>query len=191
MARFKQHTKQRLYKKINAIKNTLKVWNERDLTMYGRILITKAMVLSQFNYLIACLPMPNNEVLKEIDDLILQFVRANKSAQKISKNILQLEKNKLGLNLTLMKEQTMGLKIAWVKRWINSTDSGWKNIIKHAFPLKENDFWSCNLMERDVWIVLQKYEKIPYFWKEVIKIWAESNFYVPNQKIPLIPKLKS
>ena len=80
-----------------------------------------------------------------------------------------------------MKEQAIGLKIAWVKRWINSSESGWKNTIKHTFPLKNNDFWSCNLMERDVWIVLEKYKRIPYFWKDVIKKWADLNFYIPNK----------
>ena len=91
------------------VKNILLSWNERNITMIGRILIVKSLILSQFNYFISCLPTPNNDRIKMIDDVILKFIRAYKSAQKISKEMLILDKNEGSLNLTLFQDQIVGL----------------------------------------------------------------------------------
>ena len=90
----------------------MNMWSQRQLTMFGRILVIKTMILSQFNYLLSCLPTPSGVKIKEVDRSIMHIVRANKSAQKLSQSILQNEKNKAGLALTLFKEQSIGMKIA-------------------------------------------------------------------------------
>ena len=108
-------------KRINTIKKTLLVWNQRQITMYGRILLVKSLVLSQFNYLLACLPAPADDKIKMIDDIILKFIRAYKSAQQISKETLQLNKDMGGLQLTLLQHQTAGIKSVGLKGYVNPT----------------------------------------------------------------------
>ena len=128
-------------KKNKCHKKTLKLWNHRKITMYGRILITKALVLSQFNYLLACLPSPQTNVTKLIDSEILQFIRSYKTAQKISKDILALNKNQGGLKLTTISDQIIGLKLTWIKRLCEDADSAiWKKIVNSYLPLHNNDF---------------------------------------------------
>ena len=156
------------------------MWSQRETTMFGKILLSKTLVLSQFNYLLACLPSPNKQRLTDIDNNIINFVRSNRSAQKISKNILQLEKNRGGLELTLMDFQAKGLKIAWVKRLTDANDSGWKDIVKKSLPLTGNDFWKCNTNMKDVTSIFSYSKNIPYFWKNVIINWCEYNFKEPN-----------
>ena len=63
----------------------MNLWSQRETTMYGKILLSKSLVLSQYNYLLACLPSPSKQKLDDIDNNILNFVRSNRSAQKISK----------------------------------------------------------------------------------------------------------
>ena len=173
-------------KKIASIKNLMNIWSQRDMTMFGKILVSKSLILSQYNYLLACLPTPNETKLKELDDKIINFVRSNRSAQKISKNILQLDKLKGGLNLTLMGPQARGLKITWVQRLTNSLDGGWKDIVRGALPLKNDDFWLCNLNKNDIPAIFGQYKSIPHFWKSVIKSWCEFNFYDPNTYAEII-----
>ena len=43
-------------KKVATIKNIANIWTQRELTMYGKVLISKTFILSQFNYLLSSLP---------------------------------------------------------------------------------------------------------------------------------------
>ena len=132
--------------------------------MYGRVLITKSLVLSQFNYLLACLPSPPESILKEIDEAILQFVRSYKSAQKISKDILALDKNKGGLKLTTITDQLIGLKLTWIKRIVEGDNSAtWKKVINSCIPMSIRDFLYCNTNLEDIKKCKYKFKNIPCF----------------------------
>ena len=167
-------------KKISSMKNIINMWSQREVTMYGKILLTKTFILSQFNFLVSCLPSPSEDRIKEIDDMILKFVRSFRSPQKLSKDIIQLDKFKGGLNLTLLKDQIIGLKISWVIRLIKNPNVGWKNIVMGALPLKIQDIWSCNFNKEDGKAIFLHSKNIPYFWKDVIMKWAGYNFYEPK-----------
>ena len=156
------------------------MWSQREVTMYGKILLTKTFILAQFNFLVSCLPSPSETRIKEIDKMILSFVRSFRSAQKLSKDIIQLDKNQGGLNLTLLKEQIIGLKISWIIRLISNSNQGWKDIVNNAIPLKNNEFWRCNIKKEDCKAVFNHYKKIPFFWKDVIVKWANYNFGEPS-----------
>ena len=112
--------------------------------------------------------------------MILQFVRSFKSAQKLSKEILQLDKSKGGLNLTLLKDQIIGLKISWVIRLFTDQNQGWKDIVNKSLPLRNDDFWTCNIKKEDCKSIFSFCKNIPYFWKDVIIKWASYNFHEPS-----------
>ena len=38
-------------KKILKMKNIMNLWSQRETTMYGKILLSKSLILSQYNYL--------------------------------------------------------------------------------------------------------------------------------------------
>ena len=103
----------------------------------------------------------------------LKFIRNNKSSQKLSKAILKVNKNWGGLNVTLLNEQSLGLKISWVSRLIIDSDQGWKNIVRYTLPLNNNQFWLCNFNKQSVHSVLSFYNDIPTFWKDFIQLWSE------------------
>ena len=48
--------------KINKIKNCIKVWKSRDLTLIGKVLVIKTLLLSQIGFLAESLIIPNKVV---------------------------------------------------------------------------------------------------------------------------------
>ena len=79
-------------KKIADLKKIIYIWSQREVTMYGKILLSKTFLISQFNFLVSCLPTPSRNILLDFDKKIMQFIRSFKSPQKISQDILQLNK---------------------------------------------------------------------------------------------------
>ena len=69
-------------KKIADFKKTIYIWSQREVTMYGKILLSKTFLISQFNFLLSCLPSPSRIILADLDKKIMQFIRSFKSAQK-------------------------------------------------------------------------------------------------------------
>jgi hypothetical protein len=53
-----------LKQKFAKIKNTMKNWDRRYLTLLGRITVLKTLILSQLNHI----PNPSDTQLKEMDD---------------------------------------------------------------------------------------------------------------------------
>ena len=148
--------------------------------MYGKILLSKTFLISQFNFLLSCLPSPGRNIILDLDKKLLQFIRSFKSAQKISQDMLQQNRNKGGLNLTLLKDQAIGMKLAWVTRLMSNSNQSWKKLISDFLPLKNNHFWLCNFNEKECPAIFARYKNIPYFWKEVITKWAKYNFSNPG-----------
>ena len=59
--------------KVDKINNIIKVWKMRNLTMVGKILITKSLLSSQLTYLSSVLTLPEH-VIKDINKTLFQFV---------------------------------------------------------------------------------------------------------------------
>ncbi len=67
-------------------KNILNSWLQRDLSLYGRVILSKAEGLSHFVYPSLSL-FVENKVAKEINNIFLKFVWKNK-AHKLKKEVL-------------------------------------------------------------------------------------------------------
>ena len=167
-------------KKIADLKKTIFIWSQREVTMYGKILLSKTFLISQFNFLFSCLPTPSDHIINELDKKIMQFIRSFKSPQKLSQDMLQLDKNKGGLNVTLLKDQVAGLKISWVTRLISNSNQSWKHLVNDTIPLKNNQFWLCNFKKNDVGGIVACFKNIPFFWRNVIVDWANYNYSDPE-----------
>ena len=59
---------------------------------------------------------------------------------EISQDMLQQDKNKGGLNVTLLKDQAIGMKLAWVTRLTTNSNQSWKRLVSDYLPLKTINF---------------------------------------------------
>ena len=60
--------------KLSRLKNTLRLWSSRDLTPIGRNTIVKTCALSQLVFLFLDLPNPPKSFLKELENIIFDFI---------------------------------------------------------------------------------------------------------------------
>ncbi len=78
-------------------KNILNSWLQRDLSLYGRVILSKAEGLSHFVYPSLSL-FVENKVAKEMNNIFLKFVWKNK-AHKLKKEVLSNSRADGGIDL--------------------------------------------------------------------------------------------
>ena len=59
--------------KVDNMITKIKCWEKRNLSIMGKVIITKTFLISQFNYVMQALFLPEN-VLKEINTIIFRFL---------------------------------------------------------------------------------------------------------------------
>ena len=82
----------------------LTAWQNRQLSLIGKVQVVNTLVASLFVHRMMVLPIIPNSVVKKLDNLIRQFLWNGKKA-KIAYNILQNPRTKGGLGLVNLKKK--------------------------------------------------------------------------------------
>ncbi|GFR92876.1 retrovirus-related Pol polyprotein from type-1 retrotransposable element R2 [Elysia marginata] len=103
---------------VEKIKILIKRWSKRDLSLYGKVVIAKSLLLSKLNYVIQSLAIPDDQV-KEIDRIIFKFLwqkkHSNKKAfEKIKRTVLCKHTQEGGLGMISVRHQQDTFKIQWI-----------------------------------------------------------------------------
>ena len=158
------------------IQNISKIWNMRNLTIYGKVLISKSLLISQLTYKLSMLPTPNIEYLKEVNALISKFIWSNKPP-RIAKDTLLLPIDKGGLNLIDLFFQEKGLKISWVKRILEETKQDLRKLAGLTIPDCDGLIWEANLKIDDVDYV--RIGNKGNVWDSILRAWCSYNYKEP------------
>ena len=67
--------------KIEKMVQIINRWNKREISLYGRIILCKTFLLSQINYVIQSLSLPE-PVLNEIDSIFFKFIWQKRGSKK-------------------------------------------------------------------------------------------------------------
>ena len=59
--------------KIEEIKKLIGLWNARNLTPYGKIIIIKSLLISKITHILLSLPSPTNELLNKLEKIFKIF----------------------------------------------------------------------------------------------------------------------
>ena len=157
---------------ISKAKNILAAWYNRGLSLLGKIQVVNTLIASLFVHKIMVLPMIPNKVIKNLDNLIREYIWNGKKA-KIAYHILQNSKKEGGLNLFNLKKKEIALKATWPQ--ILSKEEEYASMVYDIMRgncLKEN-IWRCHLNYEDVHVLKIKNE----FWKDVLQCWCQYNFF--------------
>ena len=172
--------------KLESLKRNLGVWAPRNLTPIGKITLVKSLGISQLVFLFSVLPKPPDTFIKEIESMIYSFIWSKKP-DKISRKTIIGDYSEGGLKITHVQSVITGLKIAWVKRLLNSDSKGsWKSFFELSMKdLGGKLFWICNLDCKD------KTKQVRNtFIREIFVCWSNLVFsqnpperYIHNQVI--------
>ena len=136
--------------KFDVSKTVVNIWHQRNLTMYGKGLIVKTFILSQWMYQITVLPVLGKEIDVRLNNIIFKFVWNNKP-DKIKRKVICGNTDTGGLRYPNMSYYLKSTKIAWIKRIFS--DSDLFNITSYFFkPMKalQKDVLKCNLCKDDL-----------------------------------------
>ena len=157
---------------LGKIKSIIKTWSRRTLTYFGKATIIKTLILPQIIYQLTNLPSPPDAYLKDIDNLIFEFLW-DKKRPKIKKSQLYLEHSHGGLKIPNIYAFSQSLKLRWIKALVDIEEvSDWKSIFLDRFSPVAKFLVMSNISAKDV---LSLGIKNP-FWVEVITIWAKIHY---------------
>ena len=112
--------------KINKIKTLFNVWSQRDLSVYGRITITKTLDSSKLLFSSACICTAAH-VIDKVNRLIVNFVWRGKKP-KIKSDTLIGSKDQGRLDLPEYETVSKSLQCAWVQRMQEGVGNQWMTI---------------------------------------------------------------
>ncbi|XDV39802.1 hypothetical protein PO909_008989 [Leuciscus waleckii] len=118
-----------IQKPIEKSRKILNNWLQRDLTLFGRSLLTKTELISRLIYP-AYLSIKN---LKEINTLIFNFIWKNKH-HYIKKSVVMNNYESGGLNFLDFNTLNNTFKMNWAKHFLKNPVSIW-NFIPHIYSL--------------------------------------------------------
>ena len=115
---------------INRIKNIINSWAQRNLTIKGRIVVTKTLVASQLVYIALGSYIPNAD-LKVLQSLIMKFVWRGRPPKVAQRSLFQSIKHG-GLNAVDVHNFYVSLRMTWIRRMVESTntDAAWKQLLQ-------------------------------------------------------------
>ena len=166
----------------NKVKKILQAWYNRGLTLIGKVQVVNTLIASLFVYKMMVLPQIPTSIVKNIDNVIRDFLWNGKKA-KIAYSILQNPKEAGGLKLVNLHKKDIALKTTWPK--ILAREKDYSTIVYNIMRCNiiGEDIWRCRLKVEDV----KNMKGIDNFWRDVLQSWSEINpyreFRIENQYI--------
>ena len=149
---------------VGKIKNVLKAWKGRKLTLIGKIKVIKTLALSKLTYFLMNIPRPPDNVIHEINKICFQFLWDDKPS-KIKKDVVIKDCREGGLGMTDIQSFDKALKLTWMRRLLYDTytrDYVSFSKVKCVIILKTGGSIDPNLIST-----------LNPFWKEVLNHWNE------------------
>ena len=101
--------------KIEEIKELIGLWNARNLTPYGKIMIINSLLISKITHILLSLPSPTKELLNKLE----KKKNYGDKSPKFRKEVMETLPVLGGLKLTNLGRFDISLKVSWIKRLIN------------------------------------------------------------------------
>lgn len=106
--------------KIENMKRTIQQWSRRNLSIYGKTIIAKTFIISQFIYVMQAIGLPQH-VLVEINTALYTFLwkkktNNRKAFEKVKRKVLALKTEKGGLNMIDMVTLQTALQLKWISK---------------------------------------------------------------------------
>ena len=158
--------------KLEKTKNLMTSWEKRNLSLLGKILIVKTLIIPQFTY-IASSTVLNKTHIDLLEKEIFKFIWSGKN-DRVKRNTLIAKYEKGGLNMMDIKSHFSTLKVKWVSRLLESSTENWAIIPKLFFNKYGEHFliFKMNLGIQNL-KYLHNIQEIPHFYQEILKCWLQ------------------
>ena len=142
------------------------MWSARSLTLFGRVLITKTLGISQIIYSASNIEVPDT-IADTLKRKLFNFIWKKKK-DKIKRTVLYQDLEEGGLRMTYVDLMFKALRLAWIPRLLNARDKNWCSVPNHYFRKKGglNFLLKCNYDTK-------YFPQLPAFYKNILKFFQE------------------
>ena len=180
-----------LREKIEDIEKLLARWTFRNLTVYGRIIVVKALALSKITHLIQVIPNPDPILIQKLQQTINKFIWKGNAQKKyvVKEATAKLPQNVGGLAVPDLVDFWNSLKLAWLTRLIQSDDGTiWKRLSMSnlSTALKITNLSTIRLLGVSPQAIASAARALSNpFWQNLLILLPtlESTFYALNPKL--------
>jgi len=179
--------------RITAMENTIKTWSMRNLSLRGKVVVIKALLISKFQYLVSVFGKPDRPIIRKIDKLVYNFLW--QGSEKVKRKIIMNTRDNGGLNVPDFETVCEVAMFKWIHRYLHCDVScKWKQMVNYSLRHVGKEFvFNCNLsstegvidsIKSSLWKSIVKrwcdimYKKKAYLESDDI-LWLNSNFEVP------------
>ena len=121
--------------KVQKLTTNLDIWRSRNLSLFGRVLITKSLGIPHLIYSKSMLVTPP-EIVSSVTTSLFDFIWCKKP-DKIKRQVMYQDYVDGGLRVPNMEVMAKSLKLAWISRFLStdvlSRKEIWKAIPYHFF----------------------------------------------------------
>ena len=152
--------------KINKLQTNLDIWKSRDLTLFGKVMIIKALGVASLIYSASNINVPK-DIISNVKGRLFRFIWKNKM-DKINRVGLYQDYEKGGLCMTDIEIMIKALRLAWIPRLIREGHPNWKFVPDHLFKKYGGLHFllSCNYDVKD-------FKNVPSFYKDILLFFDE------------------
>ena len=155
-------------KVLKSINNLVDNWSRRNLTVLGKVVVVKTILLSKITYVASVLPNPCLSTITSLNSIFYKFLWGGHDRIK-RKQMIQNYKNG-GVKMIDIFSYIKSLKLKWIQRILTSNDN-WVKLFYFNF----RKLFSCNsLFEIDINCLgnlVENYNNL--FWKEALMSFVE------------------
>ena len=121
--------------KVQKLITNLDIWRSRNLSLFGRVLITKSLCNPHLVYSTSMLVTPS-EIVSSVTTSLFDFIWCKKP-DKTKRQVMYQDYVDGGLRVPNMEVMAKSLKLAWISRFLSidvlSRKENWKAIPYHFF----------------------------------------------------------
>ena len=162
--------------RLNSMQKLINIWNSRSLSLRGKIMIIRALILPQIQFLFSMIETPEH-ILKKIDEMLFKYLWNNKPS-KIKRQTIIAPTEEGGLNMVDVYEVNNAAKYSWIKRLVSDIDGKWKPLMWDRLDI------SRELINRNVNVKSLKPKS--NFHKQVLNAWNQIHIHQPDRVMEIL-----
>ena len=149
-------------KRLKTMQSLMNIWRTRSLSLKGKILIAKTLLLPQIQFLFNMLAV-SQATLRKIDEMLFDFLW-NGKPHKIKRNTIIAPVEHGGLGMIDVYSVHKAAKCSWVNRLFSTEYAKWK-VIFLKLACVEKSYFNHNINPNP--------NCKSDFHKQILEIWAE------------------
>ncbi len=162
---------------FNLMKKLIAIWKKRHLTVLGRVVVVKSLVLPKLSYIAQMLPNPSKVFIKAVNEEFFRYIWNDKPDRiKRVKFIQNYESG--GVKMPDVESHINALKINWIRR-VAQGNKKWLTLFKLCVNMEINDVCCMGLSKFDAMKKNIKNE----FWYDVLFSWSSLISIVNNDDL--------